>query len=250
MMETPWELTRDTILGGALTLDQPKAGYRFALDSILLARFASVRRRDRVLELGAGCGVVAIAIAAMFHPREVVAIEIQPALAELVESNASMNEVPGVRAVCADIRARKIAHVEPSSFDVVIANPPFHAAGRGRISPNAERHMARGEGRATLEDFIKAARRYVKNGGRVAFVFIANRSVELLTAMRANRLEPKKIRFVHPRAELPAASILVETRAGGGAEVRIEPPLIIYDRLGVYSAEAEAILAAPENLKP
>jgi tRNA1Val (adenine37-N6)-methyltransferase len=250
MMETSLELTRDTILGGALTLDQPKGGYRFSLDSILLARFASVRRRDRVLELGAGCGVVAITIATLFHPREVVAIEIQPALARLVESNAVMNSASNVRAICADIRARKIAGIEPASFDLVVANPPFHAAGRGRISPNAGRRIARSEGEATLDDFIKAARRYVKNGGRVAFVFIANRSAELIAAMRAHRLEPKKIRFVHPRADLPAVSLLVEARAGGGAEVKIEPPLIIYDRVGVYSAEARTLLGAPQNLTP
>jgi len=245
MTETPPELTRDTILGGTLTLDQPKTGYRFALDSILLARFARVHRRERVLELGAGCGVVAIAIAAIFHPREVVAIEIQPALAQLIESNVALNPVSEVRAVCGDIRARKIVTVEPRRFDLVVANPPYHASGRGRQSPNAARHLARGEGAATLEDFIKAARRYVKNGGRVAFVFIANRSAELIAALRANRLEPKRVRFVHPRRHLPAANILVEARAEGGAEVRIEPPLIVYDRVGEYSAEARVVLGAP-----
>jgi tRNA1Val (adenine37-N6)-methyltransferase len=249
MDETSPELTRDTILGGELTLDQPKTGYRFSLDSILLARFATARRRDRVLELGAGCGVVAIAIAALFHPGEVAAIEIQPSLARLIESNAALNVVSGLRAVCADIRARKIAGIEPASFDLVVANPPFHAAGRGRISPNAGRHIARGEGGATLEDFIKAAGRYVRDGGRVAFVFIANRSAELIATMRANRLEPKRIRFIHPRAELPAVSIFVEARAGGGSEVKVEPPLMIYDRVGVYSTEAEAIFGARENLK-
>jgi tRNA1Val (adenine37-N6)-methyltransferase len=250
MDETSLELTRDTILGGTQTLDQPKAGYRFSLDSILLARFASARRRDLVLELGAGCGVVAIAIVTLFHPRAVVAIEIQPALARLIENNAELNAISNLRAVCADIRTRKIVNIEPGSFDLVVANPPFHASGRGRQSPNDARHLARGEGGATLEDFIKASRRYVQNGGRVAFVFSANRSAELLAMMRSNRLEPKRIRFVHPRVELPAVSMLVEARASGGTEVKIEPPLIIYDRVGVYSAEAEALLGAPANPRP
>ncbi len=245
MLETSLELTRDSILGGALTLDQPKTGYRFSLDSILLARFANARGRDHVLELGAGCGIVAIAIASLFRPREVTAIEIQPPLAALIENNAALNSLSDVRAICADIRARRIAGLEAGSFDLVVANPPFPAAGRGRISPNAARHIARGEGEANLEDFIKAARRYLRNGGRIAFVFIANRSAELITAMRAHRLEPKRMRFVHPRAELPAASILIEARAGGGAAVKVEPPLIIYEHAGMYSAEAEAILGAP-----
>ena len=72
--------TLDTILGGALSIVQPFSGYRFSIDSILLGRFARPRARDRVLELGAGCGVISIMLAAFYQPREVVALELQPEL--------------------------------------------------------------------------------------------------------------------------------------------------------------------------
>src|SRR5271167_3215930 len=115
--------TRDTILDGSITLIQPKLGYRFSIEAILLARFAHANTRDRVLELGAGCGVVSIMMATLYRPPEVVAIEIQPALAEMIARSAAINGLKSVRAVCADIQQKKIAGVEPASFDLVIANP-------------------------------------------------------------------------------------------------------------------------------
>jgi tRNA1Val (adenine37-N6)-methyltransferase len=236
--------TRDTILDGRITLIQPAHGYRFSIEAILLGRFARANARERVLELGAGCGVVSIMIAALHRPREVVAIEIQPPLAATIARSAALNGLKSVNAVCADLRDRKVAGVEPAGFDLIVANPPFRAAAAGRENPDHSRRVARGESAAGLEDFVAAARRYGRRGARVAFVFTARRSAELISAMRSKQLEPKRIRFVHPRIAMPASVMLLEARVGGGVEVTIEPPLILYDRPGIYSAEARAILSS------
>jgi tRNA1Val (adenine37-N6)-methyltransferase len=232
----------DAILGGAIRLVQPRRGYRFSIEPILLARFVRARASDLVLDLGAGCGVLGIVIAALHRPREVVAVEIQPSLADLAGRNAALNEIANMRAIAADIRARRIAGVAPASFDLVVANPPFHARGAGRESPDHGRRVARGETGAALADFVAAARRYARNGARVAFVLGAARSAEMISLMRSHRLEPKRIRFVHPRAELPAAAVMVEARAGGGVEVAIEPPLFLHGRTDRYTDEARALL--------
>jgi tRNA1Val (adenine37-N6)-methyltransferase len=237
--------TRDTILDGSITLIQPKHGYRFSVEAILLGRFARARTRERVLELGAGCGVVSIMIAALYRPREVVAIELQPPLAAMIPRNAEANSLESVKAVCADLRQKKIAGVEPASFDLVVANPPYRAAASGRENPDHSRRMARGEGAAALLDFVAAARRYARIGGRVAFVFTARRSAELISTMRSKQLEPKRIRFMHSQVGRPASVVLIEARVGGGIEVAIEPPLILYDRPGIYTAEARALLSSP-----
>src|SRR5260221_10471067 len=133
--------TRDTILGGRLILIQPKRGYRFSVEAILLGRFARAGTRDRVFELGAGCGVVSILIAALARPREVVAVELQPHLAGLIARNAVLNDLESVSAVCADIRSRKIQHVEPASFDLIVANPPYRAIATGRENPEHGRRL-------------------------------------------------------------------------------------------------------------
>jgi tRNA1Val (adenine37-N6)-methyltransferase len=237
--------TRDSILDGSITLIQPKHGYRFSVEAILLGRFARARTRERVLELGAGCGVVSIMIAALYRPREVVAIEIQQPLAAMIPRNAEANSLESVKAICADLRQRKIARVESASFDLVVANPPYRAAGSGRENPDRSRSVARGERATALLDFVAAARRYARTGGRVAFVFTARRSAELISAMRSKQLEPKRIRFVHPQVARPASVMLIEARVGGGIEVAIEPPLILYDRPGIYTPEARAMLSSP-----
>ena len=107
--------TRDTILGGRLALIQPKHGYRFSLEAILLGRFVRASTRERVLELGAGCGVISIMIASLYRPREIVAVEIQPDLSDMIARNATMNNLGTVRAICADLRHRKIAEREGDS---------------------------------------------------------------------------------------------------------------------------------------
>jgi tRNA1Val (adenine37-N6)-methyltransferase len=234
--------TVDPILGGALTLVQPRDGYRFSIDAILLGRFVRMRARDRVLDLGAGCGVISVMVAALWRPREVVAIEIQPKLAAIAERNAALNRLDSIQVIHADLRARRIGGLALASFDLVVANPPYRALRSGRESPNAGRRVARGESAATLAQFVDAAKRYAANAAKAAFVFDAARSAELLGCLAANSLEPKRIRFVHPHAGAPATTILVEARKGGGIEALVEPPLMLYDRTGVYSDEARELM--------
>ena len=237
------EETVDTILGGRLKLVQPRRGYRFSIDAILLGRFARCRPGERVLELGAGCGVVSIMVAALYKPAAVVAVELQPALAALIERNAVLNSLDVVSAIGADLRARKIPHLAPGGFDLVIANPPYRRLNSGRQSPNLGRRLARDESGASLAEFVAAAARYARHGGRFAMVFAAARGAELIDELRARRLEPKRIRMVHPRRDLRASTILVEARKGAGVGVEVEPPLILYAAKGVYSDEARAMLA-------
>jgi tRNA1Val (adenine37-N6)-methyltransferase len=242
MKTTESNETCDTILGGRIRVIQPREGYRFSVDSILLARFVSARRRDRVLDLGAGTGVISLAIAALHQPREIVAIEIQPDLVVLIRRSVRSNSLPSIHAIAADLRDIADPGVAPQSFDIVVANPPYRASKAGRVSPHEPRRIARSETSATLHDFVAAASRYTRRGGKVVFVFAADRSAELISMLRERSLEPKRIRFVHPYSNAPATAILIETRKNGGVEVAIEPPLILYDSPRVYSQEARAIL--------
>lgn len=245
MIEPAGDETLDAILGGAIRLFQPRRGYRFSVEAVLLGRFATARADERVLELGAGCGVVALILARIGAPREVVALELQPVLAALVDRNAELNELTCVRTIRGDVRNRRALGKVESGFDLVVANPPFRARQSGRESPDPGRRAARAEGEATLDDFVAAAARWARHGGRVAIVFAAPRSAELIASLRMHRLEPKRIRFVHPRDGAPASAILVEARKGAGVEVAVEPPLMMYDAPGVYSAEARALLERP-----
>ncbi|MBV8773240.1 MAG: methyltransferase [Deltaproteobacteria bacterium] len=233
--------TIDSILGGALIIVQPACGYRFAIDSILLGRFARPRRRARVLELGAGCGVVSIMIAALYQPAAVIAVELQPQLASMIAQNAALNGNLAVTATCADLR-HSIPGLMPGAFDYVIANPPYRSERRGRESPNPQRRAARSGDDTTLKAFVSAAARYANRGGKVAMIFTASRTVELIAELKDKSLEAKRIRFVHSRAGEAATMVLIEARKAGGIEAVIEPPLFIHGPSGSYSDEARAIL--------
>ena len=148
MTESIAEETLDSILGGALRLYQPRRGYRFSVEAVLLARFAAARPAARVLELGAGCGVVALIYAALARPREVVALEIQPALAALIARNAALNDLGIVRAVCADLRSRRALdaarRLRPGARQPALSRPLKRArksARRAAVSPAARRRL-------------------------------------------------------------------------------------------------------------
>ncbi|HXN86956.1 MAG TPA: methyltransferase [Candidatus Binataceae bacterium] len=252
MKTTESSETCDAILGGKIRVIQPRQGYRFSVDSILLVRFVSARRNERVLELGAGSGVISLAIAALHQPREIVAIEIQPELIAMIDRGAQLNGFHSIDAIEADLRKIKHAKVPPNGFDLVVANPPYRKHNSGRQSPNEKRRVARSETASTLEDFVAAAARHARGGGRAAFVFVADRFAELISIARQHRLEPKRIRFVHPYTNAPATTVLLETRKGGGVEVCVEPPLILFDAPGTYSKEARELLeevASPTTAK-
>ncbi len=250
MKKTESSETCDAILGGRIRVVQPRDGYRFSIDSILLANFVSVRKRDRVLDLGAGSGVVSLAIAALYQPSEILALEIQPELTDLIRRNAELNQLDSIRAIAGDLRAPSDAKLRRDSFDVVVANPPYRAGKTGRDSPHAARRIARSESSATLEDFVAAASGFARRGGKVAIVFAADRTAELISALREHHLEPKRIRCVHSYADAPATTVLVEARKHGGIEVAVEAPLIVFEAPGIYSREARKILGEVASPPP
>ncbi len=231
----------DPILGGALRIVQPACGYRFAIDSILLARFARPAQSARVLELGAGCGVVSVIIAALHRPKQIVAVELQAQLAEMIAQNAALNGIAMLTGLCADLRS-ELPGITPASFDYVVANPPYRMVSTGRQSPDGQKRVARSGDSETLTAFVNAASRYTKYRGKVAMVFTASRTAELISALTSKALEPKRIRFVHSRPGESARLILVEARKAAGIEALIEPPLFVYDSSGAYSDEARAML--------
>jgi tRNA1Val (adenine37-N6)-methyltransferase len=194
MKTTESSETCDAILGGKVRVIQPRGGYRFSIDSILLARFVAVRGDDRVLDLGAGSGVISLVIAALQKPREIVALEVQRELVDLIRRNAELNCVDSILAITADLRDPNDAKLPRETFDVVVANPPYRASAAGRESPQGARRIARSESSATLDHFVAAAAWFARRGGKAAFVFAADRSAELISGLRGHRLEPKRIR--------------------------------------------------------
>lgn len=234
--------TRDVLFDGELQILQNSKGYRFSLDALLLADFTTVKRRDRVVDLGTGNAVIALLLARRCDAATITALEIQPELAERAKRNVRINRLAKqIQVMTGDVRA--VAQLLPAaSSNLVVCNPPYRPVTAGRLSPDDEKRIARHEVSGGLSDFVGAAAYLLNNKGRAAFVYLADRVVELLALMRAARLEPKRVRFVHSFVGTVAALVLVEAVKTARAGAKILPPLIIYREGKVYGDEVAAII--------
>jgi tRNA1(Val) A37 N6-methylase TrmN6 len=237
--------TVDEVLGGRLVLHQPRRGARVTMDPLLLVQFvlehgARRGRLGRVLDVGTGTGVIACALALADRRAEVVAVEIEPRLAALAGKNAGKNHVADrVAVVAGDVRALGRGAIGAEHFDVVVANPPYTEAGRGRIPPAPDRAVARAETALTLSDVVELARRRLAPRGRLALILPAGRLGALGGTLAAARLELEVLRPVHSVAAEPARRILVLVGRGRPGATRIEPPLVIHTgEPKRYTAEA------------
>src|SRR5688572_1345246 len=190
--------TLDALFGGELRLYQRKHGYRFSLDAILLADFATIRPGNKVIDLGTGNGVVPLILAYRYPSIAVTGLEIQRQMAERAARSIQLNGYED-RIVIKHMDIASVAkRFKAESFDSVACNPPYRQASNGRLSPSSERQIARHELKASLADFVRAAAFLLKNKGCFACIQLADRMVDLVSAMRSAGLEPKRLRAVHP----------------------------------------------------
>ncbi|BCL60806.1 SAM-dependent methyltransferase [Desulfomarina profundi] len=236
------ELTEDTLFNGRLVCYQHKEGYRFSIDSVLLAHFTTVKKGDCILDLGSGCGILGLILMYRHGSRiaSITAVEIQISLAALTEKNFMANGFDRSCSVYrADIR-NLFDYCQRGSFSKVICNPPFYRSGRGRVSVNEESLLARHQISCSLTEFLAVAAAAVKNRGSVYFIYPATELAELIQDAKKYGLEPKQIRFVYsyPGRGKSAELVLISFLKNGGPGVDIMRPLHIYEeKNGEYDQE-------------
>src|SRR3990170_2652927 len=227
-----------------IRIRQPEKGYRFSIDSVLLADFAAQYCGRSVLDLGTGSGVVLLLLAGRCRRlRQGVGVEIQPALWEFACRNIEENGFGGrLSAVLGDFRD-DIPALAPRSFDLVVSNPPYRKIGEGRRNPDPRKEIARHEVACTMADVYAAAGRYLSLRGRFALVSPLHRLPEIFSLGFASGLRPETVRFVHPYTGEPANRVLVAGSRRKTPEPAILPPLVVYSARGRYHPEVERIFA-------
>jgi tRNA1Val (adenine37-N6)-methyltransferase len=224
--------TLDTLSLGDLQLLQAKNGYRYSLDPVLLARFVRVKPGACVVDLGAGAAILSLLLARLTSAGRVTGVELQADLAERGRRNVTLNQLEERVAMITDDIRRISTFLPAGKADLVVANPPYHQTGSGRLAPGEERAAARHELAGGLEDFAAAAAWTVKYGGQVAFIFPAERLPALIDGLLKQQIEPKRLRMVHPRWGQSARLVMLEGRKGGRPGLKVEPPLCIYRQEG------------------
>ncbi len=239
--------TEDALLGGRVRLRQPAAGYRAAIDPVLLAAAVPAGAGESVLDVGAGGGAALLCLATRVPACRVSGLERDPDAARLAAENAALNGLGArVEVIVGDLLAPP-ASLAPGSFDHVMANPPHLEAGRARAPREEARAAAEVEGEAGLADWIRFCLRMARRGGSVTLIHRAERLAALLAAL-AEGAGGIVVFPLWPGGGKPAKRVLVAARPGLAQPLRLAPGLVLHRPDGAYTDEAEAVLRGAEAL--
>jgi len=221
--------TVDVLCEEKLKIIQNKNGYRFSIDSFLLANFVTLKSNERLLDIGTGCGIIPIYLSKRGYKNSMLGIEIQKELFDLALRNRILNNVEDhVDFRRGDI-TKLVSALKKTPFSVVVSNPPYTKKGSGRTSPGYSRYVARYESKLSLPGLLSVSSALLNKKGRFYTIYPVRRMGELINTAGLNKLELKRLRMVHPRKDEEANLFLAEFIKEGGIGVKVDKPLYIYE---------------------
>lgn len=216
---------------------QKKKGFCFGMDAVLLSGFAQVKEGEVAVDLGTGTGIIPILLEAKTKGKHFTGLEIQEEVAEMAGRSVRLNHLEDrVDIVRGDIKEASRLFGK-ASFDVVTSNPPYMNDNHGLKNPDLPKAIARHEVFCTLDDVCREASLLLKTGGRFYMVHRPHRLAEIITALKTYKLEPKRMKLVHPFVDKDANMVLIEAVRGGKSMMKVEAPIIVYQEPGVYTQE-------------
>ena len=217
-------MERCDFVNDKLKLIQETDGLTFGTDALLLAGYINNRYKYGC-EIGSGSGIISMLLVTREKISECVALEVQEEYANLTQKNVALNGLnEKIRVIHTDVRD----FTSQKEFDLVYSNPPYMKVDSGKKNALDKKNIARHEVCGDIGDFCRSARKILKFGGCFAAVYRPDRLMDLLNAMRCNKIEPKRITFVHADIDAEPSMALIEGKAGGKCGLLVTKPLIIY----------------------
>lgn len=237
-MIRPGERLDDLQCKGYQIIQDPKR-FCFGVDAVFLSHFVKAKAGSRILDLGTGTGIIPILLAARTEDTMIQGLEIQEASAEMADRSVQLNHLEErIEIIQGDIK--EAAGLFPAaSFDVITSNPPYMTHQHGLENEYEPKNIARHEVLCKLEDVVKAAAYLVRPGGSFFLIHKPFRLAEIFSVLMQYKLEPKRMRMVHPYVEKEPNMVMLEAVRGGRSRITVEPPLIVYQEKGVYTEEIE-----------
>lgn len=209
----------------------------FGIDAVLLTGFIKARKKDNVLDLGTGTGIIPILLEAKYNIKSATALEIQDESVDMAMRSICLNELDNkIKIVKGDIKEAD-NKFPLSSFDLVTSNPPYMINKNGLQNNNIEKTIARHEVLCNLDDVIRVSSKLVKVGGKFAMVHRPHRLSDIMYLLRKYKLEPKRMRLVYPKENKEPNMVLIEAVRHGKSMLKVEAPLIVYNNDGSYTDE-------------
>ena len=227
-----------------LKIIQNKTAFCFGIDSVLLSDFAKeIKNNSKVADLGTGNGIVGLLLCKKTKLNQIIGVEIQEEIAEMAERSIKLNDLEEqfkiLNVDINDIFKKNI--LQKNTFDAVVMNPPYKEVGNGETNENSSKLIARHEVKATLSDFIKVAAGLLKDKVELYLVHKPERIVDIMQEMRANKIEPKKMRLVYPYENETPSIVLIKGVKGGKKFFSVDKPLVIYQNNGEYTQDIKNI---------
>lgn len=233
--------TLDDLQLDGIHIIQKKEGFRFGVDAVLLANFANVKSKHNVIDLCTGTGIVPLIIKGKKKPKSVIGVEIQNEFVEMANRTKKINGFgDDINFIEGDLKSEALIK-SLEKADVITVNPPYKLQNAGIVNPTDKLSIARHEIMCTLEDVIKTSRKLLKDNGRLYMIHRPERLADIFCLMRKYKIEPKRVRMIHPNSKKAPNIVLVEGQRDGGAFLKWEPALYVYDDKGNYSKEINEI---------
>lgn len=207
--------------------------HRFGTDAFLLADFAKAKHKDICADFCTGSGIIALLLEKNYQPKKIYALEIQEKAHEQLKISVEKSNIDNIEPVLTDLKNWR-SDIE---LDLITCNPPYKINNTGAKNDSEAVSIARHEMMCTVDDVCAAAKKNLKFGGRLCLCNRPERLCDIVTAMRANGIEPKRLRTVHKNPQCPPWLILVEGRKGGNNFMQIEKPLYVRSADGGNSEE-------------
>ncbi len=232
----PHERVDDLQLNGLKIIQDP-SGFCFGIDAVLLSDFSKVLKGNVVVEFGTGTGIVPLLLSEKADFKKLIAFEVQEEVADMARRSVALNGLSDkIEIICDNLKTAP-SHVSAGTVDAVVTNPPYMSPQMGLKNPSDRKAISRHEVLCTLEDIIQNASKLLKFRGKFFMVHRPSRLVDIIALCRQYRLEPKRMRMIQPYEHTMPNIFLIECVKGGKPEMKVEPPLIVYKDLGVFTDE-------------
>lgn len=221
-----------------LKIIQRNDGFCFGIDSVLLSDFAKkIKRNSNVLDLGTGTGILGLLLCAKTNLNKITGIEVQDEIAEMAKRTIALNKLEDrFNIINTNIKSLD-KELKIDYYDAIVTNPPYKKSNSGKTNENEIKLISRHEIKADLSDFIKVSFKLLKDKGTLYMVHRSERLVDIISEMRINKMEPKRIRFVYSNNKSDSKLVLIEAVKNGKSFLKIERPLYVYKEDGTYTDE-------------